>query len=138
VKLLVDTNVLISGTFWTGKPAELLNAIQCGKASLICSTPLMAEFADVVWREQFKAQLAEHKTTAPELISQYSQNVAMVGAADIPMPPELRDPKDLMVLAAAVGGEADAIVTGDQDLQALREFRGIPIMEVSEVLAKLP
>jgi len=64
--------------------------------------------------------------------------MAVVGPADIPIPPELRDPKDLMVLAAAVGGGADAIVTGDKDLLALGEFRGIPILDVSKVLTQLP
>jgi len=62
----------------------------------------------------------------------------LVVAAEFTMPPELRDPKDLMVLAAAVGGGVDAIVTGDKDLLALGEFRGIPILEVSEVLTQLP
>ncbi len=51
--------------------------------------------------------------------------------------PELRDPKDLPVLAAAVAAHADAIVTGDEDLISLKSFQGIPIMKARDALEKL-
>jgi predicted nucleic acid-binding protein len=57
--------------------------------------------------------------------------------ARIPLPLELRDPKDLKVLAAAVAAHADAIVTGDDDLISIKSFEGIPIMKAREALEKL-
>jgi predicted nucleic acid-binding protein len=42
-----------------------------------------------------------------------------------------------MVLAAAVCSQADAIVTGDDDLISMNLFEGIPILKVREVLEKL-
>jgi predicted nucleic acid-binding protein len=49
----------------------------------------------------------------------------------------LRDPKDLIVLAAAITAEADAIVTGDEDLLSLKSFEGIPILTARQALEKL-
>jgi len=47
------------------------------------------------------------------------------------------DPKDLLVLAAAVAAQADAIVTGDEDLLSMGTFAGIPILRVRQALEKL-
>lgn len=63
--------------------------------------------------------------------------VTWTAEARILPPPELRDPKDLPVLAAAVAAHADAIVTGDEDLVSLKSFQGIPITKDREALEKL-
>ena len=53
------------------------------------------------------------------------------------MPSSLRDPDDLHVLVGAVGADADAIVTGDDDLLSLKIFEGIPILTVRQALERL-
>ncbi|MEH2388632.1 MAG: putative toxin-antitoxin system toxin component, PIN family [Nostoc sp.] len=50
--------------------------------------------------------------------------------------PQLRDPKDTVVLAAAVAANAEAIVTGDLDLLVLIEFNGIPILTPQDFLSR--
>jgi uncharacterized protein len=40
----------------------------------------------------------------------------------------VRDPKDIHILAAAVGAKVDFIVSGDQDLLVLNSYAGIPIL----------
>ena len=55
----------------------------------------------------------------------------------IPVPSTLRDPDDLHVLVCAVGADADAIVTGDDDLLSLAAFEVIPILTVRQALEKL-
>ena len=55
----------------------------------------------------------------------------------IPVPATLRDPDDLHVLVCAVGADADAIVTGDDDLLSLEKFEGIPILTDRQALEKL-
>lgn len=51
--------------------------------------------------------------------------------------PELRDPDDAMILATASAANAEAIVTGDQDLLTINEFEGIPIMTPTDFLNHL-
>ena len=48
--------------------------------------------------------------------------------------PELRDPKDTIVLAAALAGTAEVIVTGDQDLLVLGRFKGVEILTPADFL----
>ncbi|QFS45529.1 hypothetical protein GXM_03006 [Nostoc sphaeroides CCNUC1] len=50
--------------------------------------------------------------------------------------PQLRDPKDTIVLAAAVAANAEAIVTGDLDLLVLIEFNEIPILTPQDFLSR--
>ena len=138
MKLVIDTNIVVSGLFWTGAPSRLMTAIVEGRAQHVWSAALLEEFIVVIDRSKFIEPLNTMDCTVSDLFSKISAQAFMVEPTDIPMPPELRDPKDLMVLEAAVGGDADAIVTGDKDLLALGEFRGIPILEVSEVLTQLP
>ena len=57
--------------------------------------------------------------------------------SNIPVPSSLRDPDDLHVLVCAVGADADAIVTGDDDLLSLKIFEGIPILTVRQALERL-
>ena len=49
---------------------------------------------------------------------------------------ELRDPKDIHVLACALAVRAETIVSGDADLHALGTFRGIPILSPSDFLKR--
>ncbi|WP_395643608.1 putative toxin-antitoxin system toxin component, PIN family [Rudaea sp.] len=51
--------------------------------------------------------------------------------------PVCRDPKDDVVLATALAGKVDAIVSGDKDLLVLEHFQTIPILTVRNALAKL-
>jgi putative PIN family toxin of toxin-antitoxin system len=57
-----------------------------------------------------------------------------VGAVE----PVTRDPDDDVVLAGAVAGRADVIVTGDEDLLVLRQHEGIPIVTPRKFLSLMP
>jgi len=114
VKLVVDTNTLISGSLWQGPSAQLLEAVAAGKAELVLSPDLLAEFAEVIARPKFIDRIAAKGTTANELARKLSGEVTILAPAPLSLPPELRDPKDLAVLACAVAAQADAIVSGDE------------------------
>jgi len=137
VKLVIDTSTLISGSLWDGPPARLVDAVECGMATLALSRELLAEFADVVSRPKFAARIAARATTPDILARKLAEEVTIVSPAPLPLPPELRDPKDLPVLACAVAAQADAIVSGDDDLLTLLSFKGIPIIKAREALRKL-
>ena len=63
MKLLVDTNTLVSGTLWTGAPSRLIEAIEKERANLVLSAALLAEFGDVVGRQEFASRLAARNVT---------------------------------------------------------------------------
>jgi len=137
VKLVIDTNTLISGSFWHGPPAQLLEAVAQGKVVLVLSAEILVEFGQVAARSKFAARVAAKGTTAIRLARKLAEEVTIVSQAMLPLPPELRDPKDLPVLACAVAAQADAIVSGDEDLLILGSFQGIPVITPREALEKL-
>ena len=137
MKLVVDTNTLVSGTLWSGPPSRLIDAVEQGRATLVLSAALLAEFGDVVGRGRLTSRLVLRNVTPAKLVARLARQAEWVSPAPLPLPSSLRDPKDLMVLAAAVAAHADAIVTGDGDLLSLQSFEGIPIMKARESLEKL-
>ncbi len=137
VKVVVDTNTLISGSLWQGPPAQFLEAAAHGKVKLVLSPELLAEFAEVVSRPKFAARVAAEATTPDDLARKLADEVTIVSAVALSPPPELRDPDDLRVLACAVAAQADAVVSGDEDLLSLKSFQGIPIINAREALQRI-
>ena len=137
VKLVIDTNTLVSGTLWSGPSSQLIDALEQGRASLVLSADLLAEFADVVNRERLSKRLATCNVTPARLVAQLARIAEFVSPAPMSCPSTLRDPKDLIVLAAAVSGRVDAIVTGDEDLITMKSFEGIPIFNARMALERL-
>jgi uncharacterized protein len=137
VKAVVDTNVLVSGLLWPGNPSRLLDAILDNRLEFCTTEELLAELRDVLHRPRLAKQIAERGLDAVwscEFIRE--RCLILVPAKPIDVP-ELRDRKDLPVLAAAVAAGADLIITGDKDLLTLKSFLKIPIVEPAEALKKL-
>jgi len=125
VRVLLDTNVLVSAVLFGGLPRELLQRALRGDLEVVTSVRLMAEFQEV---------LVERFGLAPEIAqaarSEYEQLAVLVRPRRVPR--IARDPDDNEVLAAAVMGRADFIVTGDRDLLALERYGGRPILSPRE------
>jgi putative PIN family toxin of toxin-antitoxin system len=51
VRVVIDTNVLISAIFWTGKPKQLLNHVRRQKITFVTSNHLLDELKEVLMRE---------------------------------------------------------------------------------------
>jgi uncharacterized protein len=137
VKLVVDINVLVSGSLWKGNPSRLVDALLDGSATLCVSAPVMAEFEEVIQREKFQRRLELRSQSAKEIISRFRAAALIVDGPAIPVPSASRDPDDIHVFACAAGTCADAIITGDNDLLSMEAFDGIPIMTVRQALEKL-
>jgi putative PIN family toxin of toxin-antitoxin system len=137
VKLVIDTNTLVSGTLWSGPSSQLIDALEQGRGSLVLSADLLAEFADVVNRERLSKRLAACNVTPARLVAQLARIAEFVSPTPMSCPSTLRDSKDLIVLAAALSGRVDAIVTGDEDLLVMKSFQGIPILNARMALERL-
>ncbi|HOC01719.1 MAG TPA: putative toxin-antitoxin system toxin component, PIN family [Verrucomicrobiota bacterium] len=137
MRLVADTNTLVSASLWQGPSARLLEAVASGKAELVLSPDLLAEFASVIARPKFVDRITAQRTTADQLAQKLAEKVTVVAPATLAVPPELRDPEDLPVLACALAADAEAIVSGDQDLLTMGAFQGIPILTAREALRKV-
>jgi uncharacterized protein len=137
VRAVIDNNVLVSGLLWGDKPGRVLAAVAEGHVQVFLSEELLAELGEVLRRRKFAARLAL-KDLTPEAALAKAQAIArLVPASPIPLPPQLRDPNDLAVLACAVSAAVDVIITGDKDLLTLKSFQDIPIIDAAEALKRL-
>jgi uncharacterized protein len=137
VKLVVDTNVLVSGFLWHGPPARLISAALQGKAQIFLSLTILLEFRETLERPKFALRLAAQNETAETLTNRLQAACHEALPPNVMPPAELRDRDDLHVLACALAAQADAIVTGDKDLLTMKAFQGIPIIDATEALRRL-
>lgn len=136
MRLVLDTNTALSGLLWGGTPAKLLDASIEGRIELISSTPLLAELQGVLMRPKFDKQLTRKGLTVADVFEGYAALVTVVTPAVI-APTIIRDPADDQVLAAALGGCADIIVSGDAHLLDLGQYQGIQIFDAAAALHQL-
>jgi uncharacterized protein len=138
VRLVLDTNVTISGLLWRGSPHRLLQAIrnQQSQQQIYTSRALLEELTEVITRPTFSAQLQRIGTAAAAVLADYIKIVELAEPTDVPRISP--DPDDDHVLACALAAKADLIVSGDKrHLLALTEYQGIPIRTAADALGKL-
>jgi putative PIN family toxin of toxin-antitoxin system len=137
MRLVLDTNVVVSALLWHGPPRQLLDAASAGRATLFTTPALLEELQDVLSRPRFASRLAAAGVTAEALVLGYAALAALVQPANIGAVIEA-DPDDDAVLACAVAAPAEAVASGDLHLLQLGQFQGIPILPPSQALASLP
>lgn len=138
-RVVVDTNLWIRVLL--GGPATLpvLEAWQAGEFIVLISQPLLDELEEVSRRPRLRARIDAEQASV--LLEQLRWRGEWVEATAVP--PRCRDPKDHPVLATAISGQADTIVSGDGDLRADDELRqqmleyGVKIVGVMTPLAEL-
>lgn len=123
MRVVVDTNVLISGIFWRGKPGRILEALAAGLFTLCVSVPILDEYLEVIDR-------IAAKTGHPELAERWhfhllekAEMIEITYAYD-----ECRDPDDAMFVECAVSAGACYIVSGDDDLLTVGEVEAVEIV----------
>jgi putative PIN family toxin of toxin-antitoxin system len=123
VKIVLDTNVFISGAFFSGPPSAILHACIRGDFQPVLSMDILQEYERV-------AQLflkGSDDADVARLIAVLLSVSLLVEARELEAP-LCRDPADDTFLACALSGAAEAIVTGDKDLLSLAGSFAIPIL----------
>lgn len=133
MRIVADTNTVVSGSLWPGKPRNLLDAARAGTIELVTSKALLDELRDVLGRNKFSGRIERAGLTVATLLDAYRGLAAEVVPAQI-VPTIIADAADDAVLAAALGGDADLIVSGDAHLLNLGRFHHLRIVSVGEAL----
>ena len=129
LRVVLDTNVLVSAVVSDGKSRELLRRGIANRFSIVTSDLILKELVNVLRRPKFETSEDEiHRIT-----------IALVRTAEVvsvksKLKAVKEDPKDDMIVETAYDGRADMIVTGDSHLLALENFRGIKIITVEKML----
>ena len=127
MKAVLDTNVLIAATLIRGgNEAKVLRAWRSGAFELVISPPILDEFARALAYPKIRRVSGLSEQEVISLVEDLARASFLV-LGDLSVK-ACRDPDDDKFLAAGLQGEADYVVSGDKDLLALQEFRGVTIV----------
>jgi putative PIN family toxin of toxin-antitoxin system len=126
--IVLDTNIIVSSALnRLGAPARIVTAWEMGRFELVLSTDLLREYERVLL---YDGVMRRHKQTVGavrQLVENFRRGARLV-EPDVVPPVIAADPKDDMVLACALAGQADYIVSGDPHLLDLGQYEGIRIV----------
>ena len=124
MKVVLDTNVFVSGVFFSGPPYQILKAWRDGKIQLVVSPEILDEY-----RRVGEILAEDHPNIDLKPVLDYVIRNAEVYAAP-PLPESVcEDPDDDKFLACALASESTVIVSGDRHLLKVSGYRKIEVLK---------
>lgn len=137
MRIVVDTNLLVSGFISQGTPRRLLDAARAGAFELCTSETLLAELLDVLQRAHIAPRLQRAGLEPVAIVAELRRMALLVAPQTVPRV-VASDADDDHVLAAALAASADLIASGDRrDLLPHASYEGIPIVTAVEAVKRL-
>jgi putative PIN family toxin of toxin-antitoxin system len=119
LRVVLDTNLFVSALLFRGSlPDAVLTAWGQYRFTLVTSHALLEELVEVLNRPRFRERYRLSEEDVGELLERLLVGAEFIDFA-LKSPITVRDPKDEKVVGCAVGGRADYLVSGDQDLLVL-------------------
>lgn len=135
MRLVLDTNIVVSALLWKGSPHALLAEVRERPAvTLYTSARLLAELADILFREKLATFVRASGQTPDALMQTYLNVARIITTPQAILRVVARDPDDDHVVACALAAQTDLVVSGDGDLLELKAYRGIRIVNAVEAL----
>lgn len=124
MKIVLDTNVLISGIFFSGPPYQVLKAWQKGKIQIALSNEIITEYHRVAEELSVKfpdveiSQILELLTIHSEMVDTQGLEVSVC-----------EDPDDNMFITCALASKSKVIVSGDKHLLKISGYQEIEVLK---------
>ena len=132
LRLVLDTNVVVSGLLWGGHSRRLLELAVDNTIALYSSPVLVDELGQTLHYAKLSKRIMALHTTAQTLVAHYSAMVTLVVPQQVLRVIE-QDADDDQVLACAVEARAHLIASGDQHLHRLGgNYQGVRIVTPAE------
>lgn len=137
MRIVLDTNVVVSALLWRGTPHRLLRVVgRRNDVKLVSSFRLLQELADVLTRPGLARRLEAVCLTLPQVLADYVEVLEVIEPLDVPrVVPD--DADDDHVIAAAICGGARLVVSGDAHLLTLGRYREVSIVTAAEAFMRL-
>ena len=126
MKIVIDTNVVISGVFFGGYPKDVIEAVKNDKVTAYATQEIIDEYEEII--HEMIARKQGHFNT--NRFSLFTSKLQLVEKVDIE--PICRDPDDDKFIACADSVKAKYIVSGDKDLLYLYRYGDIKIITAKE------
>jgi len=129
MRIILDTNVFISGIFFSGPPSQILKAWEKRRLQIVLSKQILDEYQRVAEDISSQFPLVDISPII-ELITIYGQFIDTQGVS-ISI---CEDPDDDKFIECAIAGKCDIIVSGDRHLLKLADYKGIKILKPRDFL----
>lgn len=129
LKIVADTNILISAVITYGNEYEILKLAKLDKIKLIISYDILWEFEEVLKRQKFSFSGEQVK----EILEQI-ESIAEIINPSIKLEVVKEDPDDDKVLEAAVEGKVNYVISGDEHLLKLKKYENVEIINSASFL----
>ena len=131
MKIVLDTNVLMSGLFFGGTPSRILRAWRSGQITLVLSTQILAEYQDVARRLEARHPAIDARQFL-DLVAVESQIIVV---------PRLHkhiciDRSDDKFFACAIAAKATCIVSGDKHLTTRSGTLGVEVLTPAQFVSR--
>lgn len=136
MRVVFDTNVLISVLLFGGEIDKIYDLITDGRCIPCFTASTLAEFKEVVGRDKFKNAL-QRRGYGPDDVVKIVQNEGLFSFEQKISPVIHQDPEDDKFLACALASQASFIVSGDRHLLELGAYENILIITPREFLRKI-
>ena len=133
MKVVLDTNVLVSALIKAGKPRDLFNKLVKDK-QLFLSRDILKEFLEVIENPKIAKYTSE---TDLAIFLKTLKSAARIVQVKSKFKAVKEDPDDDTIIRAAYDSKSNYIVSGDKHLLSLVEYRGIRIVTIDEMLRLL-
>jgi putative PIN family toxin of toxin-antitoxin system len=133
MRVVVDTNTLVSALLFTGSVSRLVPAWQSGRITMVVSRSILEEYLRVLAYPKFRLTSEDVRELIEEEVLPFVETVNPRRRLRVAP----RDPDDETLLECAVAGKVRFLVTGDRDLLDLGPFRRIEILTPGDLLARL-
>jgi len=133
IRVVLDTNTVISALLFTGTASRLVPLWQAQRITALVSRQILEEYLRVLAYPKFQLSDQEVRALIEEELLPFVETVRVRRRLAVVR----RDPHDDKFIECAFSGRARYLVTGDRDLRELRSFRGIAILTVGEFLERL-
>ena len=126
MRIVVDTNVLVSAILFGGRPAELIRMILLHVVAAVATQEIIEEYQSTI--DYLLRKYDGREVNIPlDIICSAMEIIPAQSRGKV-----CRDPDDDKFISCAMDGRCYYIVSGDKDLLTLKRYRGVRIVTVSE------
>ena len=134
MRVVVDTNVLISAVLWLGVPHRIIELAEEKRITLCLTQAMLDELGEGLQRRKFVSYLRSRRTSVEEILSALIPLIELYNPVDITVA-RLADRDDEMFLVCAVSANAEYLISGDHHLLRLKRYGKIKIVNPSDFVS---
>ena len=136
MRICLDTNIWLSAVFWSGEANKLINIIKAKKLELVITKKILLEIVDVLNKESKFQKFIEDRNLAVKDLIRTILYISEMVISNSELNIIKEHHSDNKILESAVDGNVDYLISYDNHLLKLKEYKNIKIITPQEFLEK--